>query len=102
MLASVSASFALSASSAFADPGAFESLVKQMYLRALGDATISISPEAAEQSASCYVAFVVQGFTNDELRRLDAHASGGPALGEALANKVLARLTDPQAAPACR
>jgi hypothetical protein len=92
------------ASSAFTDPGAFESFVRQLHIRALQDAgyAASASAEVVEQSANCYATFVAQGFTSDELRRLDAYASGGPALGEVLASKMLTRPTDPQAAQACK
>ena len=89
-------------SSAFASPGAFESFVKQLFLRTLQDAVPTVPSEAAERSANCYSAFVLQGFTTDELQRLDAYASHNTALGEDLAQKMLARLIDPQAARACR
>jgi hypothetical protein len=90
------------ASSAFASPGAFESFVKQLFLRTLQDAVPAVPSEAAERSANCYSAFVLQGFTTEELQRLDAYAAHKAALGEDLANKMLTRLVDPQAAKACK
>jgi hypothetical protein len=87
---------------AFASPGAFESIVKQLFLRTLQDTVPTVPPEAVERSANCYSAFVPQGFTTDELQRLDAYASHNAALGEDVANKMLKRLVDPQAAKACK
>lgn len=80
MLALVGALYALMASSALADPGAYETSVRDRTLRnlrLLQDGS-STPDEVRVRFATCFASAAVQGFTSDEIEQLNAAVTGGP------------------------
>jgi hypothetical protein len=79
-LALVGAGCALMASSALADPGAYETSVRDRTLRNLriihaGD---SVPDKVSVRFANCFAAAAVHGFSPEEIEQLNAAVTGGP------------------------
>lgn len=60
-----------------------------------------ISDEAVVRWAGCIAEFSVEGFTAEEIERLDTFAEGGPMPDSYLFESAMAKLSNSEAADAC-
>lgn len=106
MLALVSALCMLASASAHA-AGEFEAAMKTMLIDTLRDTygEAGFPDVAAEQSAEtaagCVTSYVIDGFSSEELRELDAASSGGPKASAPFGELVWQRLLNYEVMKSC-